>query len=91
MVLRATPNFRILKGPQFPFRGLVSTSPLEHCHLSSVRLNPLARAMASLNYPPAHRGDVVDDVNGTQVPDPYRWLEEPKSDETKVRVLVQSH
>ncbi|MBL9149128.1 MAG: S9 family peptidase [Phycisphaerae bacterium] len=29
-----------------------------------------------LNYPPAHTVEVVDDYHGTQVADPYRWMEE---------------
>ncbi|GAA4593885.1 prolyl oligopeptidase family serine peptidase [Planotetraspora phitsanulokensis] len=28
-------------------------------------------------YPLAHRDDIVDDLHGTPVPDPYRWLEDP--------------
>ncbi|GAA4558110.1 prolyl oligopeptidase family serine peptidase [Planotetraspora kaengkrachanensis] len=28
-------------------------------------------------YPFAHRDDIVDDLHGTPVPDPYRWLEDP--------------
>ena len=34
-------------------------------------------------YPPAHRLDLVEDLHGHQVADPYRWLEDPDSTETK--------
>ncbi|MFD0853829.1 hypothetical protein ACFQ07_16440, partial [Actinomadura adrarensis] len=31
-------------------------------------------------YPPAQRQDIVEDIHGRQVADPYRWLED-RSDE----------
>lgn len=34
-------------------------------------------------YPPAQRDDVVDDIHGHPVADPYRWLEDPASPATE--------
>ena len=42
-----------------------------------------------LVYPGAKKGDVVDDYFGTEVPDPYRWLEDTDSPETAAWVKAE--
>jgi prolyl oligopeptidase len=43
-----------------------------------------------LKYPPARRGDTVEDFHGTPVADPYRWLEDPESEESQAFTLAQN-
>lgn len=47
-------------------------------------------AMAQVKYPASFRERVVDNYHGTQVEDPYRWLEDDNSERTKQWVTDQN-
>jgi prolyl oligopeptidase len=44
----------------------------------------------SLTYPASPKGSQVDNYHGTTVADPYRWLENPDSPETRVWIEAQN-
>lgn len=52
-------------------------------------LLPLFTA-AQLQYPATSKGEVVEDYHGTRIADPYRWLEDDWSNETKEWVTNQN-
>ncbi|MEZ6113253.1 MAG: prolyl oligopeptidase family serine peptidase [Pirellulaceae bacterium] len=56
--------------------------------LSAVEPKPMPSI--KLTYPETQLGSQVDDYHGTTVADPYRWLEDPNSDETKAWVVAQN-
>jgi prolyl oligopeptidase len=41
-------------------------------------------------YPLSKKGDIIDTYFGTEVADPYRWLEDDEADDTKVWVIAQN-
>jgi len=45
---------------------------------------------AQLQYPISQKGNQVDNYHGTQVADPYRWLEDDNSTQTKEWVKAQN-
>ena len=47
-------------------------------------------AADSIQYPQARRSELVENHHGTQVADPYRWMEELDSTETRAFVVAQA-
>jgi len=43
-----------------------------------------------LNYPESRRSDHTDDYHGKKVADPYRWLEDPSSEESRKWIKAQN-
>ena len=43
-----------------------------------------------MRYPPSERGPVIETLHGVEVADPYRWLEDPDSPQTKEWVAAQN-
>lgn len=54
----------------------------------SFSVNSLAQT--KLQYPVAKKVDQIDDYHGTKVADPYRWLEDTESAETKAWIEAQN-
>jgi prolyl oligopeptidase len=65
---------------------------LDACRLRILSMEPAPKSApaAPLRYPATRKADVVDDFFGTEVADPYRWLEDDHSPETRAWVAAQN-
>jgi prolyl oligopeptidase len=75
--------------------NLISPSSLIAAMLATLIAGPGAQAQqcprnaTELTYPVSKQVEQFDDYHGTRVADPYRWLEDANSDDTKNWVLQQ--
>lgn len=74
--------------------SMLVTSILAGCTGNSTEAtnNTVAAAKQNINisYPTTAKGTVTDSYFGTEVADPYRWLEDDRSDETGAWVKTQN-
>lgn len=74
--------------------AIVATGSLMACQPKTdevqVEDSKAVMAKTTLVYPETRKGDVVDTYFGTEVADPYRWLEDDRSPETEAWVATQN-
>jgi prolyl oligopeptidase len=72
-----------------PLVVLAAGRPLRRRQAQAIGPATYARPM-QLTYPVTKKGEQIDDYHGTKIADPYRWLEDLDSDETRQWVEAQN-
>ena len=70
--------------------GLSACQPDTTDAQHSAKIKEVDMPKMPLPYPETRKGDVVDTYFDTKVPDPYRWLENDRSEETENWVIAQN-
>jgi len=72
----------------------MTTSPIRFFAAGVLLTGMFTSAQAAqtqaLQYPSARKSDVVDDYHGTKVADPFRWLEDPDSPESRTWIDAEN-
>ncbi len=84
-----------MKKKSFFLTSTLVTSVLAGCTGNSVEqtsntMTSAQQQVQKISYPVTQKGDVVDTYFGTDVADPYRWLEDDRSEETGAWVEAEN-